>query len=213
VTGIAAAWDGAVTTLGGVPGDSAADLLERYAEPHRGYHTGAHIEAVLADVAWLSAQLGLDVRDRALVELAACAHDVVYDARPGDDERASATWAVGTLTSAGLGAADVARVEALVLATLAHRADPEDLVAAVLLDADLAILAAAPDAYAAYVAGVRREYAVVPDEAWRTGRASVLESLVARADLYLSEPARTRWDAAARRNVAAELATLRGHAG
>jgi predicted metal-dependent HD superfamily phosphohydrolase len=167
---------------------------------------------VLADTAWLAAQVGLAPRDRAVVALAACAHDIVDDARPGDDERASAAWAAAALTAASVAAAEVERVRALVLATLTHHAEPDDLAAAVLLDADLAILAAAPAEYAEYVARVRAEYAEVPDDAWRTGRAGVLESLVSRADLFVTEPARRRWDAAARRNVAAELDGLRPRA-
>ena len=38
-------------------------------------------------------EVGLDDDTAALVALAACAHDVVYDGRPGADERASAEWA------------------------------------------------------------------------------------------------------------------------
>lgn len=210
MTDLRRAWIEAIQALGGTAAPESADeLVTRYAEPHRRYHSARHIDTVLAEAAWLGAQVGLAPRDRAIVALAACAHDVVYDARPGDDERASAAWAVAALTAAGLGAGAAGRVESLVLMTLTHQAEPDDLAAAVLLDADLAILAAPPAEYEEYVAGVRAEYAGVADDAWRTGRAGVLKSLVSRADLFVTEPARRRWDAAARRNVAAELATLR----
>ncbi|HEV7205124.1 MAG TPA: hypothetical protein VGN18_10970 [Jatrophihabitans sp.] len=208
MTAIRQAWDDAICTLGGTPDRAADDLVTRYAEPHRRYHTTRHVEAVLADADRLGTELGLTARDRAVVVLAACAHDVVYDARPGEDERASAAWAVAALTRAGLAPELASRVEALVLATLTHEAAPDDLPAAVLLDADLAILAAPPADYADYVAGVRAEYAAVPDDAWRTGRSAVLEALAARAELYVTAPARARWEAAARANVARESAAL-----
>ena len=45
-------YDDAVTRLGGAPGEMATSLLDRYAEPQRGYHDGRHLEeasAVLAE--------------------------------------------------------------------------------------------------------------------------------------------------------------------
>jgi predicted metal-dependent HD superfamily phosphohydrolase len=142
------------------------------------------------------------------VALAAWAHDVVYDGRPGDDERASAAWARRQLTGAGLAGADIARVEGLVLATLDHTAPPGDHLADALLDADLAILGAAPDGYERYRVAVREEYAHVSDDDWRVGRAAVLRSLSDREPLYRTAAARDRWAVTARRNLAGELAGL-----
>jgi predicted metal-dependent HD superfamily phosphohydrolase len=207
------AWTDAVVAAGGAPGPAAAgavDLERRYAEPHRRYHTGTHVQAVLRDCAALAAAVGLAPEERVAVTLAACAHDVVYDARPGADERASADWAVAALDAAGVGPVVTGRVRFLVLATLTHDADATDTGAGVLLDADLAVLAGPPDAYAAYVRAVRAEYAAVTEPQWRTGRAAVLSALLERPRLYLTEPGRTRWDATARANVAGELAQLTG---
>jgi predicted metal-dependent HD superfamily phosphohydrolase len=191
-------WDEAVRVLGGTP--APTDLEERYAEPHRKYHDLTHVRQVVRDAVALT-----EGRDRAVVALAAWAHDVVYDGRPGDDERASAAWARQHLTAVRLAEADVDRVEGLVLATIGHTAPPEDRVAQALLDADLGILAAAPAVYERYRLAVRAEYAHVTDDAWRTGRAAVLRSLLAKDPLYLLA---THWESAARRNLAAELAGL-----
>ncbi|MBN9620380.1 MAG: hypothetical protein J0H43_11715 [Actinobacteria bacterium] len=197
--------------LDGTPRSVDAAELERcYSESHRRYHGLAHVRAVLREADGLAADLGLGSADRALVALAACAHDVVYDARPGVDERASAEWVRERLTASDVPAPAVAEVARLVLTTLDHGAGPDDVRAAVLLDADLAILGADPDGYAAYVAGVRAEYAAVPDDAWRSGRAAVLTSLLDLDPLFRTAAARERWAAAARRNVAAELARLTG---
>lgn len=207
---LATAWTRAVTVLGGsgaAAAVSGAELVARYAEAHRRYHGVAHVVAVLRDAEWLGTELGLTVPDAALVAAAACAHDVVYDVRPGVDERASADWAAQALRAAGVGSRS-AEVVRLVLATAEHRVDAEDLLGVTLLDADLAILGASPAGYRAYVEAVRAEYAAVPDDAWRVGRSAVLRGLVERDVLYLSEPARDRWEAAARANVAAELAEL-----
>lgn len=194
-------WDDAIRALGGTP--RPTDLEERYSEPHRGYHNSIHVRQVVRDATGLTSG-----RDRALVALAAWAHDVVYDGRPGEDERASAAWARHHLTAAGVAEPDVARVEGLVLATLDHTAPPGDDVANALLDADLAILAAAPTEYERYRRAVRAEYAHVTDAQWRTGRAAVLRSLLDKDPLYRTPTANAKWTPQAHRNLNDELATL-----
>jgi predicted metal-dependent HD superfamily phosphohydrolase len=185
-------------------------LSRRYAEPHRRYHTAAHLEAVLRDAEWLAAEVGLDARERAVVTLAACAHDVVYDARPGADEQASAAWAQRHLVDCGLDTGLVGRVADLVLATAAHTAADDDAPAAVLLDADLAVLGCAPHDYALYATAVRQEFGSLPEDEWRAGRARLVRSLLDRDPLYRTRPARRRWEAQARRNLAGELAKAAG---
>jgi predicted metal-dependent HD superfamily phosphohydrolase len=206
-----AAWVDAARRVGStrVAATAAAnDLVIRYAESHRRYHDAAHVEAVVRDAGWLGAELGLSEEERAVVTLAACAHDVVYDGRPGADERASAEWARARLVDGGVPAETADAVARLVLATVDHRADPGDLLAGALLDADLAILGADPGDYARYVAAVREEYASVPDDAWRTGRARVLRDLLAGGSLYVTAPARRRWGEHATTNVRRELSGL-----
>lgn len=203
-------WTVAIDQFGGsadAAASTAAELERRYREPHRRYHTLGHIEAVLADCARLAGELGLSVTDRAVIDLAACAHDVVYAAEPGADERASAAWAAAQLAVCGLEAEVGQAVAAIVLATISHIAD--DLPTQVMLDADLAILAAKPVLYARYVEAVRAEYDTLSDADWRTGRATVLSGLLDRPVLYATEPAHRWWDARARNNLAAELAALR----
>jgi predicted metal-dependent HD superfamily phosphohydrolase len=195
-------WNDAIRARGGVP--QPTDLEARYAEPHRHYHNFIHAQQVAQDATALTPS----GRDRALVALAAWAHDVIYDAHPGDDERASAAWARRHLREAGLPQEDVARVEGLVLATLTHTPPPGDHLAEALLDADLAILGAAPETYERYRTAVRAEYAHVAEAQWRTGRAAVLTSLLAKDPLYRTAAAHEQWAAQARRNLTAELAGL-----
>ncbi|WP_370961230.1 hypothetical protein [Amycolatopsis sp. cg9] len=197
-------WPDAVAALGG---RSAAwpRLEARYGEPHRRYHTLDHAAAVVRDSARLAGDLG--GTERAMLAVAAWAHDVVYDAKPGEDERASAAWAREALD--GVAEAHVERVEGLILATITHDAPPDDPLATALLDADLAILGAPPGEYAVYAKSVRQEYAKYPDDVWREGRIAVLEGMLAR-ELYRSEAARARWAMAAEKNLTAELTHWRG---
>jgi predicted metal-dependent HD superfamily phosphohydrolase len=78
----------------------------------------------------------------------------------------------------------------------------------VLCDADLAILAADEERYASYVAGVRHEYAAVPDEAFRRGRAQVLRSLLEAPSLFATSYGRQHWEDTARANLTKELTDL-----
>ena len=195
-------WNDAIRARGGVP--KPTDLEARYAEPHRHYHNFIHAQQVATDATALTPP----GRDRALVALAAWSHDVIYDAHPGDDERASAAWARHHLGEAGLPEEDVARVVGLVLATQTHTPPPGDRLAEALLDADLAILGSPPEAYEHYRTAVRAEYAHVPEADWRRGRAAVLRSLLAKDPLYRTAAAAERWAAAAHRNLTAELVSL-----
>ncbi|WP_432932414.1 HD domain-containing protein [Microbispora sp. CA-135349] len=182
----------------------AAELAARWAEPHRRYHTTDHLRVVLAAVEPLAAQAA----DADAVRLAAWFHDAVYDGRPGWDEERSAQLAQARLPACGLPAGQVREVARLVRLTAGHAYEPGDMNAAVLCDADLAILAAPPAAYAAYARAVREEYRHVPDAAFRAGRAGVLRELLAKPRLFGTAVGRDLWELPARENAVAELAGL-----
>src|SRR5690606_11155448 len=124
-----------------------------YRKPRRAYHGVDHLVAVLTAIDDLLAA-GEPASDPLALRLAAWFHDAVYDPRRDDDEDASARLAEARLTPAGLEPARVARVAALVRATAAHTVTDAD--AALLMDADLSVLAAPAPRYAGYVAAVRR---------------------------------------------------------
>ena len=203
---LASTWSGTLAGLGaaGPVQDAGGRLLAAYQEPHRAYHDLLHLDEVLSRVAELSADA--DTPD--VVRLAAWFHDAVYDPRAGDNEQRSAAWASTLLPRLGLSPAVVAEVGRLVRLTAGHQADPADRDGAVLCDADLAVLAASPDRYGAYAAGVRREYGHLDEAAFRSGRARVLRALLERPALFATGPGRARWEAAARRNVQGELLLL-----
>jgi predicted metal-dependent HD superfamily phosphohydrolase len=63
--------------------------------------------------------------------------------------------------------------------------------------------------YDAYAEAIRREYDWVPEEAYRTGRAAVLERFLTRPRLYHTA-AMTTHEPAARANLRREIERLRG---
>ena len=179
-------------------------LVTAYDDPARGYHDLRHLAEVLEHLDDLVPD---DHRDRDAVVLAAWFHDAVYDA-VGDNEERSARLADAVLTQAGVPIRLVEEVTRLVRLTAGHDPAADDLSGQLLCDADLAILAADHERYDEYVAGVRQEYAAVPDADFRAGRKAVLEDLLAHDTLFHSDAARERWEAKARANVTAEVAAL-----
>jgi predicted metal-dependent HD superfamily phosphohydrolase len=176
-------------------------LVTAYASPSRGYHDSLHLAEVLDRLDELETA-GMRF-DPTATRLAAWFHDGVYDGEAGAEER-SATWAERAL--AGTPYAD--EVARLVRLTENHSPAEDDVAGQALCDADLAILASEQLRYDEYVAGVRRDFAHVSDADFAAGRSAVLRDLAGRDRLFHTPYARRHWEAAARVNLARELARL-----
>lgn len=199
-------WDGLVAGRLRLRDDGLFDeLVRRYGEDHRRYHTVDHLIAVVRKVEELARAEGLEDPSAAL--LAAWFHDSIYDPRATDNEERSARWASSELRARRAPPALVERVSAMVLATADHAGAVEaDVELAVLLDADLAILASSPGTYERYTRNVRDEYGFVGEDRFRAGRRRVLDGLLARP-LFRTETMRSEEDVA-RGNVVRESARL-----
>ena len=187
------------------------NVLARHRQSHRRYHGVRHLRWVVRHALELiealrASQTG--VSDADVIVAAAFFHDVVYDASRSDNEAASARLAMQSLIELGWESDRVDRVASIILATATHASQPGDLDVAVLLAADLAVLAAEPSAYDDYVRGVRREYAHVNDADWHTGRSGLLRGLLQREHIYDPGLGLDQWELRARANIAAELAGL-----
>jgi predicted metal-dependent HD superfamily phosphohydrolase len=186
-------------------------LLARWTEPTRRFHNARHLADVLAHVD----ELAEEAHEPDLVRLAAWYHGAVFDAaerasyahRGGEDERASAVLARLELSELGLPERAVNRVAELVTALERHSPVPGDDDCAVLCDADLAMLAAEPQRYRAYLADVRAEYAHIPVEEFVRARIAILGRLAQRPRLFGSPLGRS-WEEPARQNLNAELQRL-----
>jgi predicted metal-dependent HD superfamily phosphohydrolase len=181
-------------------------LLRRHRERHRRYHTAGHVLAVVHHVDDLAAVEPVD--DLGAIIAAAWFHDAVYEPQSPANERASARLARRDLIKLGWSSERADTVSTMIEGT-SHHTDPADIDTAVLFDADLAILGAAPDTYSAYVADVRAEYAHMDDESWLSGRADVLDAFLDRDRIYATATGFDRWESAARSNIAAEREALR----
>jgi predicted metal-dependent HD superfamily phosphohydrolase len=183
------------------------DLIARYQETHRHYHTAEHLRHVLRTLDLF----GEAAADPVAVRYAAWFHDVVYDVG-GDprltNEERSARLAVNVLKGMHAKPGLIDETGRLVRITADHRPGQGDVNGWVLCDADLAILGAEPDDYTRYCAQVREEYRVYPDEKFRPGRTAVLRTMLDRRTIYRTQPAQDLFEAAARRNIEAEIERL-----
>ena len=181
------------------------DVLLRYAEPHRHYHTRQHLAECFAkvqDIISLAEHPG-----EVLVGL--WFHDAIYDTQRHDNEQRSADWARSAARELGARAESAQRIHDLIMFTR-HSAAPVGIDAQVLVDADLSILAAPPARFQEYEAQVRSEYAWVPDEVFRSRRATILKELLGRSHLYSTAHFQDRYEAQARRNLQQSLKNLEG---
>jgi predicted metal-dependent HD superfamily phosphohydrolase len=179
------------------------ELKARYAELHRAYHTWHHIEDMLGRFATVADHL----RDREAFELAILFHDAVYDPKAGDNEEQSAALMRERL-SGKLAPATLDVAEALIMATKTHQPGTH-ADAAFLIDIDLSILGAEQAAFDVYDAAIHKEYAHVPDDAYRAGRAKVLQNFLDRERIFTTA-AFAPLEARARDNLERAIARLSG---
>jgi predicted metal-dependent HD superfamily phosphohydrolase len=136
-------------------------------------------------------------------------HDLVYQPLSHDNELKSAELAAQFLRANAAPSELVERVYRLVMVTR-HAEAPQSRDEALLLDIDLAILGAEVDEYAAYEAGIRKEYQMIPSFVYRRKRADILSGFMKREQIYLTEPLRLRFEQRARVNLAVAIAQLIG---
>lgn len=181
------------------PDTVAADLLRRWAEPHRRYHGTTHLIFGLR---------ALEVLGSGPLERTAFwFHDAVHSNTTPQDELASAALA-GTHLSGRLPDADVTEVQRLILLTTRHEPGAGDDAGARLCDADLAGLAAPWPLYRANSAGIRAELPDITDEQWRHGRPAFMSRFLEREWVYHSTYGRAHWEKRARTNLTREIEEL-----
>lgn len=187
----------------GASESAAADLWSElstlYTEAHRHYHHLGHIASSIAE-------LDATGSNNSLIEGAIWFHDVIYDPMRGDNEAASIAWFLDA-TSTWLDLQAATAITRLIEATDFRLPLSDEPDSRLMVDIDLAILSASPEAYNDYCEAIRREYAHVSDEDFRAGRAKVMAGFLKRP-IY-----RTEWfigrEEQARENIGREIDRLR----
>ena len=179
-------------------------LVDRYGEAQRHYHTLTHVDACLA---WLDWFCGLAERPEE-VELALWFHDAIYDAQGSDSERRSANLAREQLAELGVASSIIDVIVRHIEGTERHVATGGD--SALVVDLDLAILAAPPRDFDHFEEQIRKEYCHVPDPLYRAGRRRVLEGFLSRSEIYRVAQIREELEGRSRVNLARRVSELIG---
>lgn len=190
----------------GVPSGKAAlleQLIHRYAEPHRHYHTLQHLEECLAQLADAHA-LASHPHE---IAYALWFHDAIYDVRSHDNEWQSANWARTEAMAAGIAADAANRIHDLIMDTR-HDAKPDTGDGQLLVDIDLSILGAEPARFDEYERQVRAEYAWVPEPVFREKRLAILQGFLDRSCLYNTAYFMQRLEDKARANLRRSVSRL-----
>lgn len=193
MNGLRLRWPAVWQRLGVSSFPYVGELMQRWAEPQRRYHTTAHLAHCLATYD------RNPLRD-ARVELALWFHDVVYDPHASDNEERSADMARSVAVAAGLTSETIDVVAGCILATR-HREPPANAAQSLTLDVDLAILGETRRRFDHYDAAIRAEYAWVPEETYRRERGRILAGFTTRDDLFTTPWFRRRYMDQARANL------------
>lgn len=183
------------------------EVLDMYDEPHRHYHTTAHLHKMLST----AKARGIVLGDEQVV--AVWFHDCVYRVPADPDESnedASAKVAVEFMREAGLSERFIWTVESIILATQDHV--PRLQVSREVIDLDLWELAT--EDFQTNAPLIRMEFEHLSEEQWREGRVKWIRSMLGRERIFVSEHATEEMEAAARRNLTLALEQLEmGHPG
>ena len=200
-------WQGLTANAAPSTAANAWQELEAcYSEPVRGYHNTSHLEELFG---WAE-RLDSHLESRASVHWAIFYHDIIYVPGNADTEERSAALAEQRLPELGVGAEATRHVAAWIRASKSHvlEAPFDTNDARLFLDMDLAVLGSDAQRYERYTAQIRQEFKRFPDLLYKPGRRKVLKHFLAKDRIYATDHMHQLLDAAARRNLSNELASL-----
>ena len=187
-----------------------AELRNRYAEPHRTFHTWDRIGELL--------QMAEDVVDgiagRSALVLAILFHKAVFDMRTAESSIRSAVL-MRELVGKSVPPDTLDRAEALIMA-MARREIPNTNDsslrgdAALLLDFDHAILGSDEERFISYEAALGRESFHLPPERYRAARSAALQILLWEKRIFRTDRFFLEREKRARRNIKKAIADMDG---
>jgi predicted metal-dependent HD superfamily phosphohydrolase len=171
------AWLGLNITI---DGQGLSQLIcSHYTASNRHYHTLQHLQECLD----LFESVMVLATYPAEVEMALWFHDAIYNPTSQDNEAQSAQWASAELSKAGVSPAKIDRIHSLIMATC-HTTLPQTIDECLLVDIDLAILAAPVARFDEYEQQIRAEYHFVPEPIFNQKRQEILQGFLDRSTIY-----------------------------
>ena len=165
------------------------NVINRYSEPHRMFHTIEHIYNVIKNLKTCKPE----------VIIAAIYHDIIYVPGSSQNEYCSSQLAAKHLAMIGLKFNSIMTVSKHILATEQHI--PVDLIGnEELMDADMSILAAKKPAFNKYCYDIRMEYPHLSDSEFKAQRSRWALEQLGRLKIFHSKK-NYKLEAIARKNL------------
>lgn len=180
----------------GRPNKVFSEIIHRYTEPHRFYHSLGHIRRCLDE--FVPARK--IAHDPTAVEAALWGHDLVYDTHANDNEEKSAELFSEFLQSASLAQPFIDKVCNFILLTK-HRCTPQEFDAQLVLDIDIAGLGKTFDEFMVDGIAIRLEYSWVSEIDFHARRKNILELFLNRPHIYHTDFFRRKYEKNARENL------------
>ncbi len=175
-------------------------LASRYNEPHRFYHTAAHIDQCLGHLDNACAiSGGCD-----LAELAIWFHDAIYDVEARDNEQKSAAW-FAECAKNSLPDQMIEQVSQCVLST-AHQTPPVDNLCKLVVDVDLCGLGQDWSGFVRDGDNIRMENSGMRTDDYVKSQIVFMEKLLGRERIYATEYFNSCFEVSARSNISRQLA-------
>jgi len=178
------------------PGPLYADLVARYGEPHRRYHTLGHIDDCLERFDRVRALLP----DPDAVELALWFHDVIFDGDARDNERRSARYYLDHAT--GATPRFQRHVCSMILAST-HSGLSSGADLGYMLDIDLAGFGHPWPSFRQTTDVVRAEYPHLSDAEFAASMSGFFAVLMSRPSIFRTDAFRSACETTARANIEA----------
>ncbi len=189
----------------GEPQALFGELVDRYGEGHRCYHTALHIEHCLTELDRVRSAVPND--DAA--EMALWYHDAVYDPKASDNEYRSAEL-FSDRAGDDLEPQFVADVRRLIMITEHGNRRPRREDERYVADVDLSSFGFAWPDFQRDSEKVRAEYPHLSNGEFASNHRRFLQSLLERSRIYATEVFYRRYETRARENISRLLATLGG---
>ncbi len=178
------------------------ELRQHYNEPHRRYHTPAHLEHCLEQLE--AARHSMHEPDA--VEMALWFHDAIYEPAADDNERRSAE--LFAQRAGGCFEERFTRKVFDLIVITEHRTPPQGTDEKFMVDIDLSSIGLDWRIFRADSDAIRQEFSHLSDAEYYPVNARFLRSLLERPRLYFTDFFRDRYEQTARDNIERYLEEL-----
>jgi pantetheine-phosphate adenylyltransferase len=176
------------------------DLIKRYKESHRYYHSISHILDCINEL--MENFSNLSERDLGIAVLVLLFHDAIYDTHANNNEEKSADL-FKSFAGSLLDPDSVNLVYQIILATKNHSLSnvADTNLGQIILDIDLSILGKDIDTFNNYDENIRKEYSWVDESTYHTTRHKIMNNFLTRNKIFLSDKMNATYEHQAKINL------------